>query len=606
MTPSASIVIPTRARPAYLEVALVSIVPQARAAGAEVLVIDDAAPSTAMRALVERLGARYEPNTGSFGLNVARNTGVERSTGELVVFVDDDVRVRPLWLRALLRAADEHPEVDVFTGPIEPRLEGRGGRDRIRTCGREGPPITSLDLGALDTDTRYAWGANMTIRRAALERVGPFDVSLEHGGDEQEWQDRLRASTPGARVLYVAAAALEHRRAGTDARLRSLARAAYVRGRASRRFERFRGEVAARDGGGGGEAPSRSRELLTLIGCLGHVLRRRCPAGLVMVAHSAGRLRESLRDERGGAPASYELDGTTGASGSGEAVDDFLSGASGTVGGVDAIRRGVRDEAVNAWELASGRRLWLSFAARHEPPLRRVLVLGVERPENRALAREIRAELLRSRHDVELYMSPPGNLGKFENLNRMLGVDVDGRMDGSSMTSMDESAVDGSSIGDHDWLLLVDDDVLLPRGFLDRFLFLAERFSLDLAQPAHRLNSHAAWLLTRRRPFSVVRETPFVEIGPVTALHRRTFSTLLPFPELRMGWGLDAHWAALARERHWRCGVLDAVAIRHRVAPTAAAYSREAAIAEARAFLAERPYLSATEIQRTLATHRRW
>jgi GT2 family glycosyltransferase len=592
MTPPASIVIPTRARPAYLEVALVSIIPQADAAGAEVLVIDDAVPSAAMRGLVERLGARYEPHPGPLGLNVARNTGVERSSGELVVFVDDDVRVRPGWLGALLDAAREHPALDVFTGPIEPRLEGRGGRDRIRSCGREGPPITSLDLGALDTDTRYAWGANMTIRRSALERVGPFDVSLEHGGDEQEWQDRLRAGTPGARVLYVAAAALEHRRAGTDARLRSLARAAYVRGRASRRFERFRGEVG---GGGpsGGGVPSRSRELLTLAGCLGHVLRRRCPAGLVMVAHSAGRLRESLREERGGAPTSYELGGRTGASGANEAVDDFLSGASGTVGGVDAFRRGVQDEAVNAWELASGRRLRLNLAARRDPSPRKVLVLGVERPEHRVLAQEIRAELLRSRHDVELHTGQRGNLGKFENLNRLLPAGV-------------SDGVGGSSIGDYDWLLLVDDDVLLPRGFLDRFLFLAERFSLDLAQPAHRLNSHAAWLLTRRRPFSVVRETPFVEIGPVTAFSRRTFSTLLPFPELRMGWGLDAHWAALAREQHWRCGVLDAVSIRHRVAPAASAYSREAAIAEARAFLAERPYLSARESQRTLTTHRSW
>src|ERR1700683_374089 len=121
MTPSASIVIPTRARPAYLEVALASILPQAQAAGVEVLVIDDAVASAATRELVERLGARYEPNSGSFGLNVARNTGVERSTGELVVFVDDDVRVRPGWLRALLRAAEENPDVEVFTGPLEPR-----------------------------------------------------------------------------------------------------------------------------------------------------------------------------------------------------------------------------------------------------------------------------------------------------------------------------------------------------------------------------------------------------------------------------------------------------------------------------------------------------
>ena len=593
MTPSASIVIPTRARPAYLEVALASIVPQAQSAGAEVLVIDDAGPSGAMRALVERSGARYEPNSGSFGLNVARNAGVERSTGELVVFVDDDVRVRPGWLEALLEAANTHPDLDVFTGPIEPRLEGPGGWGRIRSCGREGSPITSLELGPRDTETRYAWGANMTIRRSALERVGPFEVALEHGGDEQEWQDRLRSDTPGARVLYVAAAALEHRRVGSDARLRSLARAAYARGRASRRFERFRDEASERRGEQADKrVPSLSRELLTLAGCFGHVLRRRCPAGLVMVAHSAGRLQESLREGRGGTPASDELGGTTGASGSGEAVDDFLSGASGTVGGLDAIRRGVKDEAANAWELASGRRLRLSLAARHNPSPRKVLVLGVERPEHHALARGIRAELLRSRHDVELHTGGPGNLGKFENLNRMLAGVV--------------GEAGGSPIPDHDWLLLIDDDVLLPRGFLDRFLFLAERFSLDLAQPAHRLNSHAAWDITRRQMGSVARETCFVEIGPVTAFSHRTFSTLLPFPELRMGWGLDAHWAALAREQHWRCGVLDAVSIRHQVAPAASTYSREAAIAEARTFLAHRPYLSARESQHTSTTYRSW
>ena len=100
---------------------------------------------------------------------------------------------------------------------------------------------------------------------------------------------RLRR-TPG--VLYVAGAALEHRRAGPDARLRSLSRAAFARGRASRRFDSFRRE-----------APSRGAELLTLGGCLGHVLRHRCPAGLVMVAHSAGRLRESLQAQPDSAPA---------------------------------------------------------------------------------------------------------------------------------------------------------------------------------------------------------------------------------------------------------------------------------------------------------------
>jgi hypothetical protein len=213
------------------------------------------------------------------------------------------------------------------------------------------------------------------------------------------------------------------------------------------------------------------------------------------------------------------------------------------------------------------------------------MVVGVQRPERATAARRIRAELLRSRHDVEIHTCEPQAKGKFENLNRLLAA---------------------HPAAGRDWLLIVDDDVELAHGFLDRFLFLCERFGLALAQPAHRLNSHAAWQQTRRRAGSVARETPFVEIGPVTAFGAVTFPTLLPFPQLRMGWGLDMHWAALARANGWRCGVVDAVAIRHRAAPVADAYSRQDAIAEARAFLASRPYLNALEANRTLSTHRRW
>jgi len=572
MPPPASIVIPTRARLPYLEVALSSIVREATRAGAEVLVVDDAGPSPAARELTERLGARYEAHPGPLGLNVARNTGVERSQGELVVFVDDDVRVGDGWLQALLDAARTHPLIDVFTGPITAQLEGPAPR----SCGRERPPITTLELGPRDTDTTYAWGANMAIRRTALEQVGPFDVSLEHGGDEQEWQERLRAQKPGARVLYVAAASLAHRRAGADVRLRSLARGAYARGRAARRFDARRGK-----------APSLAAELITLAGCLGHVVRRRCPAGLTMVAHSYGRLRQGGGER---APLAHEPGVAVNGSPAGApAGEDFLSGTSGTVGGLDGARREAADAAVNTWELLSGRRLRLALAARHAPPLRRVLVLGVERPERHALAAAIRDELLRSRHDVEFHTRAADGRGKFENLNLLLA-----------------ARGGGAQIPDHDWLLVIDDDVELPRGFLDRFLFLCERFSLALAQPAHRLHSHAAWPVTRRQAGSAVRETRFVEIGPVTAFASRTFPVLLPFPQLRMGWGLDVHWAALAREHGWRCGVVDAVAIRHRTAPAAAAYEREAAVAEARAFLSGRPYLSATEAGRTMTTHRDW
>jgi hypothetical protein len=403
----------------------------------------------------------------------------------------------------------------------------------------------------------------MALRRSALERVGPFDVSLRNGGDEQEWQDRLRANGR-ASLLYVAAAALDHRRCPADARLRALTRAAYSRGRASRRFDRWRGET-----------PSLACELLTLLRCAGHVLRYRCPAACTMVAHSAGRLCEGLRCRRGVQARRPEAQ---------PQADDFLSGTSGTVAGMRGVGRAVLDKMVSALQLVSGQRLALRLAARRRPQRRRVLVLGVERPEHGELVRAIREELYRSRHEVKLRLGPPAEAGKFENLNRLLAAET---------------------LEHHDWLVIIDDDVVLPRGFLDRLIFLAERFSLDLAQPSHSLASHAAWQVTRRRATSLARQTGFVEIGPVTAFSRRTFEVLLPFPSLRMGWGLDLHWAALAREHGWRCGVLDALTISHTQAPAASAYSREQAVAEARAFLAERDYVSAREAQRTLATYRR-
>jgi hypothetical protein len=72
-----------------------------------------------------------------------------------------------------------------------------------------------------------------------------------------------------------------------------------------------------------------------------------------------------------------------------------------------------------------------------------------------------------------------------------------------------------------------------------------------------------------------------------------------------MGWGLDAHWGALARDRGWRAGVVDATPVAHTASPAGAAYSQAAAREEAAAFLAGRPFVTRDEADRTLATHRR-
>ena len=156
-----------------------------------------------------------------------------------------------------------------------------------------------------------------------------------------------------------------------------------------------------------------------------------------------------------------------------------------------------------------------------------------------------------------------------------------------------------------DWTLVVDDDVVLPDHFLDRFVGLLERFELAMGQPAQTHASHAAWSVTRRRAGALLRETHFVEIGPVTALRADAAAELLPFPPLRYGWGLDAHWAAVAEQRGWRLGIADALPVRHDEGAIAATYSGDAAIEEARHFLADRPYLPSSRLQETVAVHRR-
>jgi hypothetical protein len=214
-----------------------------------------------------------------------------------------------------------------------------------------------------------------------------------------------------------------------------------------------------------------------------------------------------------------------------------------------------------------------------------VHVVGVARAENLRTVARVRSELTRSHHDVALHFAPPApGAGKWANIN---------------------AALAATPLGDADWLLLVDDDVILPRGFLDRFLTLAEGYGFELAQPAHAFASHAAWDITRRRPGVLARRTRFVEIGPVTAISARAARELLPFPDLRMGWGLDARWSALAADHGWPIGVIDATPIRH-LKPVAAAYPRDEAIAEAEAYLDGRAYVTRTQAGETLAEYRRW
>lgn len=283
----ASVIVPTKGRPEYLRVALDSLAHQDLGHDSyEVIVVDDG-PSTETRAVAEQAAEQtgaaisYVERSGVPGLNSARNGGIAAAHAPLIALVDDDIEAPPGWLRELVAGTQRNPAACAFGGPIVLRLEG----SRLRMCGREQPPITALDAGGEDREVELVWGANMAFDRRALGLAGEFDPGVPYGFDEDMWERRLRAA--GGKIFYIANAGLVHRRNRDDARLRSLVRESYRRGRKLRAYAEHRGE-----------APSIAGELRVLIGCLVHIPRYRCGNGILLSAHSLGRLRTAISRSR--------------------------------------------------------------------------------------------------------------------------------------------------------------------------------------------------------------------------------------------------------------------------------------------------------------------
>jgi hypothetical protein len=224
----------------------------------------------------------------------------------------------------------------------------------------------------------------------------------------------------------------------------------------------------------------------------------------------------------------------------------------------------------------------------------RVLALGVYLTGREHLAPEIAAELSRSRDwQVEqrwaalgtgpvppelesltvLRIQGPGS--KFQLVNRLLaGVDLSG----------------------YRQLLVTDDDITLPAGFLDRYLGLVERHRLALAQPARSHDSSMDLGFVEQLDGLDARRTRYVEIGPLFSIRRDAFPHLLPFDETPpMGWGLDFTWPVSLERAGLRLGVVDATPVSHRLRGQAALYSGRESLEAMASYLADRPHLGRAE-----------
>jgi glycosyltransferase involved in cell wall biosynthesis len=191
-----SIVIPTAGRPHLVSKAIQSTVEAIDATNerfasgwTEVLVVDnnqDADLSTQVESICAEFGndVKYlrEPNPG---LTNARHFGAKNSLGNVVTFIDDDVRVSKDWLTALYEAFSDSsigivggPSIPSFTGPVP------GWFWKFFTSTKYGgwkcEWLSLLDIGQdVDfIDATYIWGLNYSIRKDLLFELGGFNPDL--------------------------------------------------------------------------------------------------------------------------------------------------------------------------------------------------------------------------------------------------------------------------------------------------------------------------------------------------------------------------------------------------------------------------------------------
>jgi GT2 family glycosyltransferase len=137
--------------------------------------------------------------------------------GDVVAFTDDDVVIDSTWLAALVRNFVD-PTVAVVNGialPLELETPAQRWFELTNGFGRgfvrqehDASTLNPLAAGELGV------GANMAIRRSAINTIGLFDEALDCGtltrsGGDQEYV--YRALARGYRVVYEPEALVWHR-----------------------------------------------------------------------------------------------------------------------------------------------------------------------------------------------------------------------------------------------------------------------------------------------------------------------------------------------------------------------------------------------------------
>jgi GT2 family glycosyltransferase len=201
---------------------------------AEIVVAIDHNPALLARARTEFGDLVVVANREQRGLSGARNSGVAASASDIVAFLDDDAVAEPDWLENLVAPYTDGLVLGVG-GAIAPHwLEGRPAGfpaefEWVVGCSYTGMPTERAAV-------RNVIGANMSLRRSVMDRVGGFRNGIGRVGrlpvgcEETELCIRASQAIPDGVFVYEPRARVSHSVPGSRATWRYFRSRCYAEG----------------------------------------------------------------------------------------------------------------------------------------------------------------------------------------------------------------------------------------------------------------------------------------------------------------------------------------------------------------------------------------
>lgn len=206
MSPSVSFVVPTKNRPEGVRKAVLSVLAALPKDG-ELIVVDDASAPPAAEALagVEDHRLKLYVNPGPHGPSAARNFGVQKALGPILMFLDDDDLLVRDYCERVINRLPNLPENCTFGFSASYHMELCGNQTEVPSISPEGV------LGD-ETPLKYrqaGLGMGFWITRSAFNAVGGLDEKI-NVNEDTEFSIRLAASghrcycdqTPGVVLIH--------------------------------------------------------------------------------------------------------------------------------------------------------------------------------------------------------------------------------------------------------------------------------------------------------------------------------------------------------------------------------------------------------------------